>query len=384
MVFKTCEVQTEDQAASYALDLRDRTFSISHLQILDEQGHLDESLEPDLSSEQLLRLYRGMLKARQLDDRLLKLQRQGRLGTFPMATGQEASACAPVIAMRDTDWFVGSFREPGGRLLRGEPVENACLLFNGFEEGNQWPGCERTLPVAVIIGAQCLHAVGIAYAMRQQGETDTAVVCFLGDGATSEGDTHEAMNFASVWQVPVVFICQNNQWAISLPRKKQAHSETLAQRAIAYDMPGIQVDGNDPLAMYQATKDALDRARAGGGPTFIEAMTYRLLQHTTSDDPTRYQPPEQLEAWQVRDPLIRFKSYMEHKGLWDDQKEAAYLEEVKAELEQAVKAFEERQTQARPDAPFDHVYGTKVPKIEQQRGEFLAKLKKDNKEGGHA
>lgn len=377
MIAKTCEPHTVDRQQPYALDLRERTFKISHLQILDEHGNLDAEREPDLSTEDLISLYRAMVLARAVDQRLLKLQRQGRIGTLPLCTGQEAASCGPVLAMTDKDWFVGSYRELGGRLMRGEPIENGFLLYNGYEEGSVFPGGERTLPVSIIIGAQTLHAVGIAYAMKIRGETDSAVVCFLGDGATSEGDVHEALNFASVWQVPVVFVCANNHWAISLPREKQTHSRTLAQKAIAYDIPGIQVDGNDALAMYQVTKDALDRARAGGGPTFVEAVTYRLMMHTTSDDPSRYQPPEQLQAWEARDPLSRFKSYLEAKGLWNDERQADLDAEIKQQIEDAVKAFEARKD-FKPDAPFDHVFGTKVPRIEEQRAEFLDELRKES------
>ncbi|UCE60462.1 MAG: pyruvate dehydrogenase (acetyl-transferring) E1 component subunit alpha [Phycisphaerales bacterium] len=377
MIVNTCEQHAAGGKPAYELDLRERTFKISHLQILDEKGNLDAEREPNLSAEDLIKLYRTMVLARAVDDRLLKLQRQGRIGTFPLCTGQEAASCGPALAMTPKDWFVGSFRELAGRLLRGEPIENGFLVFNGYEEGNTFPGGERTLPISIIIGAQALHAVGIAYAMKIRGETDSAVVCFVGDGATSQGDFHEAMNFASVWQVPVVFVCANNQWAISLPREKQTHSQTLAQKAIAYDMPGIQVDGNDALAMYQATKEALDRARAGEGPTFIEGVTYRLMMHTTSDDPSRYQPPEQLEAWQGRDPLVRFKSYLEAKGIWNDKQQAAMEVEIKQEIEDAVKAFEAK-TDFKPDTPFDHVFGTEVPKIEEQRAEFLHHLREES------
>ena len=264
--------------------------------------------------------------------------------------------------------------------MRGEPIENSLLVYNGYEEGNTFPGGERTLPISIIIAAQMLHAVGIAYAMKLRGETDSAVVCFLGDGATSEGDFHEALNFASVWQVPVVFICQNNHWAISVPRAKQTHSETLAQKAIAYDMPGVQVDGNDALAMYQATKEALDRAHAGGGPTLVEAVTYRLRMHTTADDPTKYQPDEQLQAWLKRDPLIRFRKYLDAKGIWNDDRQAELEAEVKQKIEAAVKSFEAR-TEFKLDAPFDHVFGTKHAAIEEQRREFLDNLRRESTDG---
>jgi len=377
MIAKTCDRTEGDGKAVWAPDITGQTFSISQFQILDEHGKLDKELEPDLSDQELLRYYRGMVLARAVDERLLNLQRQGRMGTFPLCRGQEAASCGPVMAMTDKDWFVGAFRELGGRLLRGEPIENVFLYFNGYEEGSMFPGGERTLPISIIVGAQTLHAVGIAYAMRLRGEKDSATVCFFGDGATSEGDFHEAVNFASVWKVPVVFVCANNQWAISVPREKQTNSRTIAQKAIAYDIPGIQVDGNDPLAMYQATKDALGRARAGEGPTLIEAVTYRLSMHTTADDPTRYQPPEQLQAWESRDPIPRFKGYLEAKGLWNEKKEKKLEGEIKQQVEDAVRNFEAK-ADFKPDAPFDYVYGTPNARIEEQRAEFLANLKRED------
>jgi pyruvate dehydrogenase E1 component alpha subunit len=376
MYAESGESMTNSLTGTSLLDFRERRFSISSLQILDENAALDEVLEPSLDAGQLSRLYRAMVLARAVDDRLLKLQRQGRIGTFPPSTGQEASACAPTLAMTDKDWFVGSFRELGGRLMRGEPVVNVFLYYNGYEEGNAFPGGERTLPVSIIIASQMLHAVGIAYAMKIRGEADSAVVCFLGDGGTSEGDFHEALNFASLWQVPVVFIIQNNQWAISLPRRKQTRSQTLAQKAIAYDIPGVQVDGNDALAMYQAAKEALDRARAGHGPTLIEAVTYRLRMHTTADDPGKYRSEEEVHLWEKRDPLPRFRAYLQRKDLWNDEKQAQLEAEVKQQIEEAVKAFESH-TDFRPDAPFDHVFGTRHAVIEQQRAEFLDNLKRE-------
>jgi pyruvate dehydrogenase E1 component alpha subunit len=356
-------------------------FSVSYLQVLDEKGNLDGDLEPDLSREQLLRVYRAMLLAREADQRMLKLQRQGRIGTFAPCTGQEAAVCGPTLAMSPRDWFVGAFRELGARLMRGESLAQVLLFYNGHEEGNSLPASARTLPVAIPVGSQIPHAVGIGYAVKYRGEKDTAVVTFFGDGATSEGDFHEALNFASVWQAPVVFICQNNHWAISVPRSRQSRSRTLAQKAIAYDMPGVQVDGNDVLAMYRATKEALDRAYAGEGPTFIEAVTYRLMMHTTADDPNKYRAEDEVKAWWERDPLVRLRRYLEGKELWDETMQAALDEEVRNEVEAAVKDAEER-TGFKPDAPFDHVFGTRHRRLEEERDEFLASLKR-RKEAGH-
>jgi len=355
-------------------------FTISRLEILDENAKLDEKLEPKLSEEQLICMYRAMLFARAGDERMLKLQRQGRIGTFGPSTGQEACVVGPAFAMAENDWFVTAFRELGGRLNRGESLTSQLLYYNGFEEGTVRPGKDgRLLPISVIVGAQALHAVGIAYAMKYRKEK-SAVLVFMGDGATSEGDFHEALNFAAVWQVPVVFICQNNQWAISVPRAKQTKANTIAQKAIAYQMPGIQVDGNDILATYRATKEALERAYDGKGPTLIEAVTYRLTMHTTADDPKKYRSDEEVEEWLGREPLIRFRKYLENKGIWNEEKQTALDEEIKKEVEAAVQEFEAR-TDFKPDAPFDHVFGTKHDVIEEQRQEFLAALGKEADNG---
>lgn len=355
-------------------------FSVSRLEILDENANVDEALEPKLTDERLLAMYRAMVLARAADDRMLKLQRQGRIGTFGPSTGQEACVVGPVSAMAKSDWFVGAFRELGGRLVLGETLTNQLLYYNGFEEGSVRPGGDgRLLPISVIVGAQALHAVGIAYAMKYRKEK-SAVLAFMGDGATSEGDFHEALNFAAVWQVPVVFICQNNQWAISVPRSKQTKSKTIAQKAIAYQMPGIQVDGNDILATYCAAKDALERAYSGGGPTLIEAVTYRLNMHTTADDPKKYRTDAEVEKWLGREPLIRFRKYLENKGIWNDARQSVLDEEIRQEIEAAVQGFEAR-TDFKPDAPFDHVFGTKHDVIEEQRREFLAALAEEANNG---
>jgi pyruvate dehydrogenase E1 component alpha subunit len=278
--------------------------------------------------------------------------------------------------MTEKDWMVPAFRELGGRLLRGDTLMNAYLFHNGFEEGSVMPKKGRTLPFSIIVGAQTLHAVGLAYAMKYRKEKKSAVVTFFGDGATSQGDFHEAMNFAGVWRLPVVFVSQNNQWAISVPRSKQTYSKTLAQKAIAYGMPGIQVDGNDVLAVYKATREALDRAYAGEGPSFIEAVTYRLMMHTTADDPTKYRTKEEEEAWWKRDPIPRFRGYLEKKGIWNSDLQSQLEAEIKAEVDASVKEFEAMKD-FKPDSLFDYVFGTSHEEIENQRAEFLENLRKE-------
>lgn len=357
-----------------------KRFSVGHLQILDDDGTPDPDYDPKLSMEEALKLYRAMLLARRADERMLKLQRQGRLGTFPPCTGQEAVACGAAFAMHEHDWFVPAFRELGGRLMRGEPLEKMLLYYNGFEEGNTFAREKRTLPTSVIVAAHFLHAVGIAYALKYQGkkgdENISAVVAFGGDGATSEGDFHEALNFAALWKVPVVFVIQNNQWAISVPRSKQSYSETLAQKGIAYDIPCMQLDGNDPLAVIRAVRDALDRARKGEGPTLLEAVTYRLMMHTTADDPKKYRSEEEEQKWWKRDPLPRFQKYLKAQGYWDSEKQTELEAELKEEISKAVKDFEAFDTNSNLEGAFNHVFGTKHPEIERQRKQFLDDLKR--------
>ena len=355
-------------------------FSVSYLQILDENGVIDKKLDKKFdhgrSEEKLVEMYRWMRLARELDGRMLKLQRQGRLGTFPPNTGQEAISIPVALAMGKKDWFMGAFRELGGRLVRGEPMTSTLHYYNGFEEGNVQPDKElRIMPTSVVIGCQIPQAAGLGYASQFQG-TDDVTVCFIGDGGTSEGDFHEGLNFAAAWKAPVVYIVQNNQWAISIPRKDQTPSETLAQKGLAYGMPCLQVDGNDPLAVHVAVSEALARARKGEGPTLIEAVTYRLMMHTTADDPKKYRTEEEeKEAW-TKEPLVRFPAYLRAKGYWDDAKEEALLAEVKKKVEETVAEFESPQEFAE-DAPFLHVYGTEHDSITEQHQEFLAEIEKE-------
>jgi pyruvate dehydrogenase E1 component alpha subunit len=351
-------------------------FEVQHLGILGAHGELDEDLEPDLSPEQLRTLMRAMLLAREADERMLKLQRQGRIGTFPPVLGQEAAHTAAAFAMAEQDWLVPAFRDMGALLLRGYPLLNYLQYYDGWEEGNAVPDGLRVLPTAVIVGSSLLHAVGLAWGLRYQGEEDTAVLTFVGDGGTSEGDFYEALNFAGVWRAPVVFVIQNNQWAISIPRDKQTLAQTLAQKAVAAGIPGIQVDGNDTLAVYRATQEALERARGGGGPTLIEAVTYRLGVHTTADDPRKYRSEaEEREAWE-REPLKRFARYLQDRGVLDAPALEAMRADVQREVREAVEAFEAMPPHP-AERPFEHVFGTEHLVISEQRAAFVAARKED-------
>src|SRR6266540_393152 len=343
-------------------------FPTERLSILDSDGLLDAALEPKLDPDDLKRLYRGMVLGRRLDERMLKLQRQGRIGTFAPIKGQEASQIGTVFTLTARDWMVPSFRETAAMLWRGWPIERLLAFYSGRLEGGRPDPEQRDLPVTIPVATQLPHAVGIAYGIQYRGE-DSVVMVYFGDGATSEGDFHEAANFAGVWHGPVVFVCQNNQWAISVPLKKQTNSRTIAQKALAYGFPGIQVDGNDVLAVYAASLEAVERARAGQGPTMIECVTYRLGVHTTADDPTKYRTDEEVKFWEQKDPLTRFRGYLEKKKLLD----VSVDEQVDEEIARAVERFE-AMPPADPLAMFDHAYAELPHDLEAQRAEMAARL----------
>ncbi len=340
--------------------------TIDYLQILDENGVLDESLAKGsdgqliLKDEEVVHLYEFMVTCRQLDEIAFKLQRSGRMGTYPQNKGQEAAAIGSGYAARKgEDFLVPCYRENAALFLHGLPMHYVLMHWMGDERGNQIPKGVNMTPLSIPIGTQMLHATGIAWAFKLRKEPRVAITYF-GDGATSEGDFHEAMNFASVLQVPCVFFCQNNQWAISVPRDIQMNSSTVAQKALAYDMPTIQVDGNDLFAVVKASRDALERARAGGGPSFIEAVTYRLADHTTADDARRYRDSKEVDAWVGKDPLIRLRKYIEAKGLWDDARQKAIEEKSKVIVTEVVKAAEGIEKPTTDDI-FDYTYAAPLP-----------------------
>lgn len=346
--------------------------SIEYLAILDEEGRADPALEPPIPAEDLQRLYRTFLLARRFDERMLRLQRQGRIGTFGPIRGHEAAVLGSVYALRRTDWLVPYYREWPAYMWRGWPLDNLILYYAGYAEGMRVPDGFRDLPLCIPIASQVPHAVGVAYAARLKGE-DGVTMVFFGDGASSHGDCQEAMNFAGVFQVPLVFVCLNNQWAISVPRARQTHAQTLAQKAIAYGFPGIQVDGNDLLACYVAAREAVERARRGEGPTLIEALTYRLSLHTTADDPTKYRSEAEVRAWEAKEPLPRFRRYLEAKGLLDEARHAGVEAEVDAEIRQAVERAEARMQASLLDV-FEHVHAEPTAELLAQRAELEREL----------
>ncbi|WP_308910371.1 pyruvate dehydrogenase (acetyl-transferring) E1 component subunit alpha [Pseudokordiimonas caeni] len=351
---------------------------IEILSVLDEDGNFDKELAPDIADEKLIAIFRAMAKARLFDERLLNLQRQGKLGTFAPVRGQEAAQVGAVAAIEASDWLVPSFRETAAMLWRGASLEDIFIFTAGYNEGLAIPDDSNDLPTCVPVASQLPHAVGIAYAQKYR-QTGSVVMAFFGDGATSEGDFHEALNFAGVFEVPVVFVCQNNQWAISVPRAKQTRAHSLAQKAIAYGFPGIQVDGNDVLAVLKAARDAVTRAREDCLPTLIECVTYRMGVHTTADDPTVYRDEEEVEEWEDRDPIERLRLHMRSRGLLDDKAEDAMAEELKDEIESAWKsARDTMEGLTDPSMMFDHLFAEPTTPLRAQRNAFEA-LRDDRK-----
>ncbi len=310
--------------------------SVDYVQILDENGKADKALEPRLEDGALASMYKSMVLARVWDRKYMALQRTGRMYTFPPIEGQEAISVGAVAACDSSDWLFPTYREASIiYYLRGHPAYRNFLIWMGLEEGLRLDPKIRCFPYATPIATQLPHAVGGAYALRMKGESSPTVV-FCGDGGTSEGDFHDGLNFAGVWNVPTVFIISNNQYAISVPRKWQTKSETLAQKALAYGVRGIQADGTDILAVYKTVKEAADSARAGKGPTLIEFITYRMGPHTTSDDPKKYRSEEEVAYWKERDPIKRFRIYLEGKGVWSEKFEKQANDEAARIVEDAV------------------------------------------------
>lgn len=340
--------------------------------VLDLNGKiLKEEDIPDFTDDQLMYLYKTMLYTRVIDDKALSYQRQGRMLTYAPNTGQEATQIGSAFALEKGDWLVPAFRELGAWLVKGVPLKDIYLYWYGNEWGSYIEDV-NILPISIPIASQLQHATGIGMANNIKGEKDV-VLAVVGDGGTSEGDFHEALNFAAVFKAPVIFLIQNNQYAISTRRVIQTMSKNLAQKAIAYNMPGILVDGNDIFAMYNATKEAVDRARNGEGPTLIEAYTYRLGAHTTSDDPTKYRENQEVEEWLKKDPLLRFKLYLQEKGLLTDEWE----EKTKKELEEEVMAtFESIENKSDTEIKdiFKYHYETMPPQLEEQLNDYKAFL----------
>jgi pyruvate dehydrogenase E1 component alpha subunit/2-oxoisovalerate dehydrogenase E1 component alpha subunit len=348
-------------------------------QILTPEGHLRDGESHLLSSDKLLAIFTNILRIRLLDERMITLQRQGRVGFYGACTGQEAAAVASAAALDPHDWIFPALREGAAMLLRGFALDhyvnqvfgNAGDLLKGRQMPSHYAAREvNQVSWSSCIGNQLPQAVGAAWAARLRG-TGQVVMAYLGDGATSSADFHYALTFAGVMHAPVVFVCQNNHWSISVPTRRQTRSATLAVKAAGYGIPGVRVDGNDALAVYTRCHDAVRRARGGGGPTFIEAVTYRMGAHSTSDDPTRYRDPAEVEPWTHRDPLARLQRYLHDTGLLVESAQDALRQRLQAEIAAVVEACERLGPPAR-DTLFDDVYAALPRHLREQRAAFLA------------
>ena len=347
------------------------------LKVLQPDGNLCGD-KPDLSDDDVVTLYKAMLRTRLVDDRAVMLQRQGRIGFHIGSLGEEATILGSAFAMRKQDWLFPCYREFGAALFRGlslqRYMDNLFGNANDLAKGRQMPDhwCSREARIASVsspIGTQITHAMGCAWAAKLRKER-LAVMVYFGDGATSSNEFHNGLNFAGVYKVPTVFICRNNGWAISVPTEIQTASETFAVKGQAYGVPSLRCDGNDIFAVIQATREALKRADEDGGPTLIEALTYRLAGHSTSDDPSRYRPVEQLDPWEALDPILRVRRYLEKQKLWGDNAQKAFETKVQQELKEAITTAEATPKPALKTM-FEGVFAEKPWHLREQCDEVL-------------
>ena len=352
------------------------SFDVQYTQYLDKQGQVTTNDLPALAhrSQDLIRMYRLMVRTRVFDAKAIALQRTGQLGTYASCLGQEAIGAAVGEAMRPEDVLFPSYREQAAQFARGVRMSELLLYWGGDERGSRFEIDNEDFPVCVPIATQLGHAVGAASAFKIRGQPRVAM---CGDGASSKGDFYESLNVAGVWRLPVVFIVSNNQWAISVPLEKQTAASTIAQKAIAAGIPGLQVDGNDLIAIRSTFDDALRHARAGCGPTLIEALTYRLTDHTTADDASRYRTAEEVQAARELDPILRMRVYLTDRGAWSDEDEANLTAECESQVQTEVDAYLAT-TLEPPQALFDHLYA-ELPSALQEQRQFL--IDEDAKHG---
>lgn len=355
------------------MQLGDDDPTLGLFRVLRDDGSADPATDPFLPAETLRRMHREMLRIRLLDERMLARQRQGKVGFYGTVTGQEATPVAAALAIELHDWVFPALRESAMMLVRGFPLDrylaqvygNALDVLKGRMQPSHMAGRQvRQVSWSSCMASQLPQAVGAAYAMKLRGSREIAIG-FVGDGGTSEPDFHVAMNFAAVWRVPVVIVCQNNHWAISVPSNRQTASATFAVKAHGYGMPGLRVDGNDVLAVYVAVRAAAERARSGGGPTFLEHVTYRIGAHSSSDDPTRYRAEAEVDAWRQRDPIVRFERYLRRAGLLDESGRARIEAELQDEIAAAIARVEAYGPPPR-ESLLEDVYATRPWHLEEQ------------------
>jgi len=345
-------------------------------QILDENGKIvNEKAMPDLSDEELKELMKRMVYTRVLDQRSIALNRQGRLGFYAPTAGQEASQLGSQFALEQDDFILPGYRDVPQLIWQGLPLYQAFLFSRGHYHGNQMPEEVHALSPQIIIGAQYVQAAGVGLGLRMRGKKAVAVT-YTGDGGTSQGDFYEGLNFAGAYNANVIFIVQNNGFAISVPREKQTKAKTLAQKAIAAGIEGIQVDGMDVLAVYAATKDARERAINGEGPMLIETLTYRYGPHTMAgDDPTRYRTKDLDSEWEKKDPLVRFRKFLESKNLWSEEDENEVIEKAKEEIKEAIKQTDQYPKQKVTDL-IENMFEELPANLEEQMEEYKEKESK--------
>lgn len=347
------------------------SFAVERTGFIDADGRPVADL-PDFADDRavMVELYRWMVLTRTFDGKAISLQRTGRLGTYASTVGQEAVSVGLAHAMADGDVLLPSFREQGAQLVRGVTMEELFLYWGGDERGSDFQGPRHDFPVCIPVGSHAPHAVGAALAFRIRREA-RAAVCVFGDGATSRGDVYESMNAAGIWKLPVVFVANNNQWAISVPRAAQTAAETLAQKAIAAGFEGLQVDGNDVVAVRHAVARALDKAYSGDGPTLIETLTYRLGDHTTVDDASRYRDDETVGRHWKEEPLARLRKFLTDRHDWSKQEEEDLIELIRAEVEAAADAYLAHPPQP-PESMFDYLFAELPPDLAGQRQAMLS------------
>ncbi len=341
-------------------------FEIPYIQILNEEGKICGPL-PGFTEDKttLIQLYRVMVATRLFDKQAIALQRTGKMGTYAPIHGQEAISTAIGHALEQQDVFLPYYRDYAAQFQRGVKMSDILTYWGGDERGSQFDSKSRDLPISVPIASQCLHAAGVAFSMQYRNQSQVTLVC-LGDGGTSEGDFYEAINVAGAWNLPLVFVINNNQWAISVPTHKQTRAKTLAQKAIAAGFNGIQIDGNDILAARQIVGEAIDKARAGEGPTLIEALSYRLSDHTTADDATRYQPESDVAEARIKEPISRFKTFLETHIGWSQQQEDDLIKGCGEQVQLAVDEYLNRPPQP-VSSMFDYHFATLPDYLIEQR-----------------
>ena len=340
-------------------------FEVPFIRYLNSDAQTEQALPHFVNEETLTSLYKKMVELRVFDTKTINLQRTGKLGTYASTLGQEAVSVGIGAAMQQSDVLAPYYRDYGAQFQRGVTMTDILRYWGGDERGSCYENCPEDFPIAVPIASQCLHATGIAKAMQYR-QQKRAVVTTCGEGGTSKGDFYEALNLAGAWQLPVVFVVNNNQWAISVSRESQTACQTIAQKAFAGGFQGIQVDGNDIIAMNQVVMEALDKARNGGGPTLIEAITYRLCDHTTADDASRYRDKEELDAAWAKEPIKRLREYLTQQGWWNEQKEQTLLDESAKKINDAVEQYLNTPKQD-IDSIFDYMYDELPLELIQQK-----------------